>query len=259
MKAKVLLGFAEKLGEAFLKHKSTILVITGMGLCATSTVTAVMKAPKYVRLKAELDSLPKEERHFKDYLDVASPFILPAVSLTVGLICIGTGYKTKADDYAKVLAAYTMQSEQLKDLQDATKDLLGPKKQEELEAKKMEHSMEHHPYDPDEEAYVENAEDKGNDLCYDCLSGRYFRSSINDVKSAVNNFNKTLLYQNWGSLNDLYDEIGIPEIKLGDELGWCVDKDMPEVEVTPVVGPHDEACLCIDYSTPPVINYRNYF
>lgn len=253
------LKIATEIGKKFIKNRASIFIIGGMVSCVGATITAATQTPKYLRLKRELECLPKEDRTAKDYLDCATPYILPATLLSIGLFSIGYGHKVDMDNYAELLAMYTLQSNSYADLKAATKEVLGPKKQEELEAKKMEHSMEHHPYDPDEEAYVENAEDKGNDLCYDCLSGRYFRSSINDVKSAVNNFNKTLLYQNWGSLNDLYDEIGIPEIKLGDEFGWSVDKDMPEVEVTPVIGPHDEACLCIDYSTPPVINYRNYF
>lgn len=251
------LKIATEIGKKFIKNRASIFIIGGMVSCVGATITAATQTPKYLRLKHELECLPKEDRTAKDYLDCATPYILPATLLSIGLFSIGYGHKVDMDNYAELLAMYTLQSNSYADLKAATKEVLGPKKQEELEAKKAEKAMERSPYS--EESFVENADDKGNDLIFDCLSGRYFRSSINAVEAAVNRFNKMLLYQNWGSLNDMYDEIGIPEIKLGDEIGWSVDKDMPELEKVANFGPNDEPCICIDFSMPPNIGYRDIF
>ena len=250
------LHVAEELGKKIIKNRSSIFIVGGMISCAAATITAATQTPKFIKLKRELVSLPKEDRSIKDYLDCATPYILPGTLLTVGLISIGYGHKVDCDNYAELFAMYTLQSQSYKDLKEATKEVLGPKKQEEIEAKKAEHAMERSDYDPE---FVINADDTGNDLFFDCLSGRYFRSSINSIEAGVNCFNKMLLYQNWGSLNDMYSEIGLPGIRLGDEIGWSIDHDMPELEKVANFGPNGEACICIDFSMPPNVNYRNYF
>ena len=60
------------------------------------------------------------------------------------------------------------------------------------------------------------------------------------------------------SLNDFYYEIGLQEIKLGDNLGWSVNKGLIDINIDP---PHyqqaenGEPCIVLDYIVPPYYEY----
>ena len=64
----------------------------------------------------------------------------------------------------------------------------------------------------------------GSTLCFDAISGRYFRSDISKIKEGVNTFNAKLAQDEYKSLNDLYYELHLPYIDIGDALGWNVMK-----------------------------------
>ena len=55
----------------------------------------------------------------------------------------------------------------------------------------------------------------GDTLCYDSISGRYFKSDIEKIKSSVNELNRDLLYEMFVSLNDVYYALGLSNIKNG--------------------------------------------
>ena len=60
-------------------------------------------------------------------------------------------------------------------------------------------------------------------LCYDCYTGRYFSASMEDVRRAVNDVNKRLISEDYAPLNEFYANLGLEEVKVGDDLGWNVD------------------------------------
>jgi hypothetical protein len=65
----------------------------------------------------------------------------------------------------------------------------------------------------------------GDTNCYDAISGRKFKSSIEKLEKAANKLNRQMRDEMFISLNQFYGEIGLPDIKIGDELGWDIDKD----------------------------------
>ena len=64
----------------------------------------------------------------------------------------------------------------------------------------------------------------GSTLCFDVTSGRYFLSDISKIKEGVSVFNAKLAQDEYKSLNDLYYELHLPYIDIGDVLGWDVMK-----------------------------------
>jgi hypothetical protein len=56
--------------------------------------------------------------------------------------------------------------------------------------------------------------------CYEELSGRSFKSTLEDIERAVNDFNAHIAAQGEATLNDLYEYLGLEPIGLGNELGW---------------------------------------
>ena len=50
--------------------------------------------------------------------------------------------------------------------------------------------------------------EKGNTLCYDVISCRYFRSDIDKIKKIENELNRRMRDDMYISLNDFYYELG---------------------------------------------------
>ena len=93
---------------------------------------------------------------------------------------------------------------------------------------------------------ISNDEDK-KPLFYDSTSGRYFRSTINDIDKAVNELNKQMMNDMCIRLNDFYNEIGLDRIKIGEDLGWNIDKGLIEVHYDSTIADNDEPCIVLDY------------
>lgn len=63
----------------------------------------------------------------------------------------------------------------------------------------------------------------GKVLCYDCYTGRYFASTMEEIRRAVNDVNAKLLREDYAALNDFYTRLPLGEVHAGDLIGWNVD------------------------------------
>ena len=96
---------------------------------------------------------------------------------------------------------------------------------------------------------------KGTHLCYDAVTGRYFYSDIEEIRKAVNDLNQTMLNENYVSLNDFHESIGLPPTELGDLLGWHVNYGLIDVTFSSQIAFNKEPCLVIMYTIAPGYNF----
>lgn len=92
---------------------------------------------------------------------------------------------------------------------------------------------------------------RGPVLCFDSLSGRYFRSDIEQIRKVVNELNRNMLSDMFLSLNDLYYGLGLSSIALGDQIGWSIDNGMIEVHFSTQLTDEGEPCLVLNYNIEP--------
>lgn len=96
----------------------------------------------------------------------------------------------------------------------------------------------------------------GRQLFEDSWSGRYFETTMDDVKNAVNQLNFQLNHHGHASLTDFYDLLGLQKTAGSDEIGWNSDA-LLDVIYTPVL--HDDGqrpVMSIEYRVVPS---RDYF
>jgi hypothetical protein len=93
---------------------------------------------------------------------------------------------------------------------------------------------------------------KGDVLCYDSLSGRYFKSDIEKIRQAVYILNQNLIRDMFITLNDLYYELGLSQIPLGDNVGWNISENHIEMDFSSQLTPDNEPCLVLNYDTTPI-------
>lgn len=213
--------------ERFLKkNSSNILTIAGsLGLVGTVilAVKATSKALKLIEEAEEVEdniihfgdeeyhSIKKRELTLKMKIQIAWKPYIPSFCMGMStILCIfGSNYLNK--QYQKnLIAAYTVLNNSFLQYRENAKKLYGDNIDNNISKELLKDVK------IDEE--LENDNDK--ELFFDCKSMRYFRSTYEDVKKAEKLFNEHLSKNGYGTLNELYELIGIPPVKYGYDIGW---------------------------------------
>lgn len=95
----------------------------------------------------------------------------------------------------------------------------------------------------------------GEVLCYDMTSGRYFQSTVEEIKRAENRINYELIHFMSASLSMFYEEIGLPPTSHSDSVGWNMN-NKTEVVFSTVMSSDNRPCIAIDFSHQPVSDYN---
>ena len=250
------------LGKAARKHSPEILTGIGIAGMLSTTVLAVRATPKALVLIEE----KKREKKFAVIKDGGDPeltrlevikvawksYIPAAVTGVASIACLVGASSVNARRNAALAAAYALSETTLADYKEKVVETLGEKKAQEVKDAIAKDKIENDPLTRKEVAIT----DKGETLCYDALSGRYFKSDIEYIRRAVNNLNERLLFDTHISLNEYYDEIGLEEIfPMGENLGWTVDPDsankgLIELEFSSQLA-EGTPCLVVGFSNAP--------
>lgn len=245
----------DKASKFLVKHGPEIMTGVGIVLSITATGLAIKETPKAVKA---LDDL-KEENPDANILDKAKaivPIYWPMAAAEVAsVVCIATSTKVGLSRYAAILAAYEISEGKFKDLKDELPKMFGETKTKEIYDAVAKNKIR--------ENHVGGSQviltGKGNYLCYDCITGRYFRCTIEKIKEAVNEINFRLVNESIIGLNEFYYLIGLDEVKIGDDMGWNL-RDMNDklnVHFTYDGDINGEPTLIINYDIVPTKWYMD--
>lgn len=95
----------------------------------------------------------------------------------------------------------------------------------------------------------------GEVLFYDMTTGRYFQSTMEEVKRAENKINYELIHSMSASLSEFYDLVGLAPTNFSDTVGWNTNNHI-EVLFSTVLSTDGRPCIAIDFSKPPISNYE---
>jgi hypothetical protein len=98
----------------------------------------------------------------------------------------------------------------------------------------------------------------GEVLCYDMLTGRYFKSSVEEIKKAENKVNYEIIHFMSASLSSFFDEIGLPPTNYTDMVGWNMGNPL-EVKFSTIMSDDNRPCLAIDFTRPPIMDYDKHW
>ena len=242
------------LEKGAIQHSPEILIgfgIAGFVTTAVLTGCATIKAEKLV--EAEKKRLHKEKLTAKEVVKVTWKCFVPAVfSGSASAACLIFSSKVSARRNAALATAYKLSETALNEYKNKVVETLGESKEKDIRDSIAKDRIDQKPVKNQEIILTE----RGNTLCYDTVSGRYFRSDIETIRRAVNYVNKTLMVEMYVSLNTFYEEIGLPDIRLGEELGWNIDDYMVEVDFSSQLSEGKDPCLVIDYTVAPRYDYE---
>lgn len=252
----------KELAKSFLSLKTAIKkhspeILTGIGIAGmiTTTVMAVRATPKaLILIEERKEEIGAEKLEAMDMVKTAWACYIPAaITGTLSVACLIGASSVNARRNAALATAYTLSESALKDYQGKVIEMFGEKKNEAVKDAIAKDKVEKNPVVTSEVIITE----KGNTLCYDAISGRYFKSDIEKIKKAECELNRQMLDDMYVSLNDFYYEIGLDSVKLGDELGWNVDSGYIDLSFSSQLASDGTPCLVIDYSVAPRYDYRN--
>lgn len=255
------------------KNSSTILTVvaaTGVGATVYATFKATPKATKILEIKREaIENLESDlkaevitEEVYKStrrsiYIQFAkdmSKALLPVIGAAgITITAIIGSHTIDKRRQAALAAALTITEDKLKDYQDKVKETIGERKEQKVRDAIAGDKVAGNP--PVEKEIISTG--KGDVLCYDAMSGRYFTCNADYIRSRVNVLNQRLLSEMWMSLNDLYYELNLPTIKIGDDIGWNINNDgLIEVCFSSQLTEDDKPVLVLDYDVEPRFDYR---
>lgn len=242
-----------KTTKVFLgKHSPEILTGIGVTGMIGSTILAVKATPKALVLLEEAACEKEDVLTPIETIKVTWKLYLPAVITGIASAsCIIGASAVNSKRNAALATAYTISEKALVTYRDKVIETIGEKKEKEVREKIAQDEVNKKP--------VSNSSiimtSKGNTLCMDYISGRYFRSDLDTIRKVVNELNREMTYQNYISLDEFYSRLGLEPIKNSSRLGWNLDNGLIELEFSTCLTDEDEPCVVIDHIVSPKYDF----
>ncbi len=250
-------------------------ILTGIGIVGmvSATVLAVRSTPRALELIE--DEKRKRNRELIDEakelgldncerLEKLKPvevvkttwkcYIPAAITGAMSIMCLVGASTVNARRNAALAAAYTLTETTLKEYRQKVVDTIGDKKEKVVREAISKDHIDKDPVGDKEIIFT----DKGDTLCYDVLSGRYFKSDVDKLNKAVNEINRRMINNTYISLNEFYYEIGLSGTKLGNDLGWRIDQGTLELDFSAQLASDGTPCLVMDYLKTPEYNFDRW-
>jgi hypothetical protein len=238
------------------KHEPEILMATGIGGLVFSTIWGIRASFK----ASEAINKYKEEKQ-RDKLTTKETFkltwklYLPVVVSTAASIpCIVMSNHVSNKRYAALATAYTVSETALQEYKDKIVEKFGEDKAQEVN-KEVTQDKITTTYSPNGTQIIMTG--NGDQLFYEPLSGRYFKSSWSKIEKAANNLNSDALsgMENEITLNDWFDALGLEPTEAGEILGWNLlnsPKNLIDISMSSHVTSDNIPCGSIYYNKQPV-------
>ena len=238
-----------------IKNSPQILTAIGISGMIGSTILAVKATPKALELiKKRKKELKVDDLDWKEVILTSWKPYLPAGTLCItSAICILGATRISTKRQAALATAYTLSERAFSTYRDKVIETIGSKKE-----KRMRDEIAQDNINKDNEKRQIIITAKGQTLCKDSISGRYFRSDLDTIRKAVNDLNREMNHHNYISLNKFYSIIGLDGIKEGDMIGWNIDRGLIELDFDACITDTDEPCIVIDYNITPKEGFDKY-
>lgn len=241
------------------KHGPEILTGIGIAGMITTTVMAVKATPKAVKLIEQ-----KKEEEQKETLTTMEtvkaawkPYAPAAVTGVCSVVCLISGTAVGVRRNAAIATAYQLSTTALTEYKNKVVDLVDPEKVKEIDTKIAE--------DRASKKLNDNPVSRSNVIisgdtklkCCDGIYGGEITASPIDIEKALIDLNWKLLTEDYASLNDFYDLLGVKHIDVGYDVGWNVRKTRRlEVSYDSSLDVNNVPCLVFRYNNPPERGYE---
>jgi len=230
------------------------------GIAATTTVaTAIFSAQgsfKAAKLLAseerrrELETVKPEPLTTKEKIELVWPCYVPAATTgVVSVTCIILANRIGSRRAAAMAAAYAMSRDAFAEYKDKVVEKLGERKESKLRDELAEDQIRRNPNT--REIIISGPNEV---MCYDSITGRYFKSNVESLRKAENDINREINQGVYASLSDFYSLVGLPRTPYSDEVGWNHNYVF-ELQFSTVLSEDGTPCISINYEPYPIRDF----
>lgn len=238
--------------------KNSPAILTAVGVVGTLTTAyfsakGSFQAAEILRRDWETSTLDRELTIQEKAKLVWKEYIPAASTATVTIAAIVSANRIGANRTAAIAAAYTLTERAFGEYKNKVVEKIGETKelrirddiaQDQVAKSNVPASL------------IVNESNK--QLCFDSYSGRYFLSTMEEMKSAMNGLNHQIISEDYASLSDFYDRLGLEHTQNSDNLGWN-NKELLDLEFTACVSPEQKAALSIRYRVEPMSDFHKFY
>jgi hypothetical protein len=174
-------------------------------------------------------------------------YIPAAIMGGVTITCIICANSINLKRNAALAGLYSLSETTLKEYQTKVAETIGKNKEQKIKDEIDKDRIEANPVDENKVIIT----GKGDVLCYDAISGRYFKSDIEHIRKAINDIGVRMLHgDDFMSLNDVYSAIGLGDIGIGNDIGWAISDGVVEPRFSSQLA-DGIPCLVLDFIDRP--------
>lgn len=247
---EIIVKGVQKVGYEIAKNSPGIL--TGVAVAGIPTLIIVsfnagMKT-KEVIIKNEVNA-----DDIREEVKAALPYLILPVGIGLGIGACAIGATTiSTRRQAAAASLYALSEKALKEVEDKYVEQNSERKLEKLHDDINADKVRKNP--PKEDQIIVTG--LGDALCYDSLSGRYFKSDIERIRRIQNTINEKINAGEFISVNDYSDMIGLPDTELGWELGWSMQATgQMDIRFTSCLTENGTPALVIEHKVKPEVRY----
>lgn len=256
MNTSIITTTIKRVGATLSKHSPTILTSIGVAGMVSTVVMACKATPKAQQLISDAENDKGDILTPFEKIKATAPVYWPAAAVGAASIgCIIFANSTNLRRQAALAGAYTLSENTLREYQNKVLDTIGERKEKGIRDEIAKDHLANNPIDGKQVLLTK----KGDTLCYEEITGRYFKSDIESIKQTENKINKYLLRDGSVSLNQIYYELGLEGVKIGEDLGWNVDNGLIEFDYSSQLASDGQPCLVLNFKVQPIGNFRFYY
>lgn len=200
--------------------------------------------------RADINGRPRPDRKEQAKL-VWAYYIAPASTVAGTIVAIYGANKISSHRTAAIAAAYGLTEKAFNEYRDKVVEKIGENKEREVRDEIAQDQIKANPKGDREVIILPG----GDQLCFEAWTARYFMSTMEDLKKAQNDINYKILRDDYATLSEFYNKIGLPPTQFSDELGWNVMEKL-ELQFSAALDDEGKPCLSISYYTEPVHNFH---
>lgn len=217
-------------------------ILTALGASGVITTAYLASKASFEASDALVET--STETTLKEKVKLVWKFYIPAgISATVSVGCILGASKANTNRTAAAVTAYTITEKAFSNYREKVVEQIGKGKEQKTRDELNQEKVTNNPLGGKEVIIL----GRGNVLCCELYTHRYFRSDMETLRKAENALNKNVVNDLYVTLDEFYDILGLPGTSNSAHVGWNSDK-LVELEFSTVISEDGEPCLAFDYN-----------
>lgn len=261
--------------DAFLKftERNTPTILTGLGVLGVFETgkmaykagpkgKAIMDAKRQDLKDVEPGDHAAKRAVIGEMVKEMAPVVTPPVLMGVATsACIIGSNHVSNRRIAALSAAYTLTETALKDYKEKTKEIIGERKAQQIREAISKDRVKEKSEEIEQHTPPAMLQTTGLVLCMDSFSQRPFYSNAQKIGKAINVISARARSEMSVSINELYDEIGAPELTHlpnGEDFGWTADDALSgclPIHFTALLTENEQPCLYLEYDARFIADY----